>query len=231
MLKSELIYSQKLPSFNRFLKFFWLLNGNSLTRILQYEFLDSYEFHGRTLDFGGGEKSLYRARIKCKNYESANIDSEILPTWLLKEDSSIPVDNATYDTVLSMNTLEHIFDAKFVLLEFSRILKSEGELVMLVPFLYPIHGHPDDFFRPTPSWYQRALTELGFTSINVTALAWGPFSVGTICSGVPGPFKIFRKRWALFLDWVYAHFFSNPENLFKIQEKNALAFLIIAKKG
>jgi len=202
-MSNELKKLVETPSWSRYLKISSVLKTISLTRFLQYELIEKLKIKGKVLDFGGGNKALYRALLDCENYQSVNIDKAMLPTFLVESGDPIPCDDKVFDTVISFNTLEHIYDAKKVLEDMCRVLKSQGELFVVTPFLFPVHGHPDDFFRPTSSWYIETLSKIGFSKIEVIPLTWGPFSTGQICSGVPGPFKEIRKKIALLLDLIY----------------------------
>lgn len=193
----------RVPTFARYKRLASKLNQNSLTRALQFEVLESYPLLGEVLDFGGGESSQYRKLLGDIDYKSVNIDPRINPTWIVQVGESIPCDAESFDTVISMNTLEHVFNAQTVLSELHRVLRPGGELVLSTPFLFPIHGHPDDFFRPTPSWYRQALKECGFRECEIVPLFWGPFSVASTCSGLPGPAKVIRKHLALLIDLLY----------------------------
>jgi SAM-dependent methyltransferase len=62
---------------------------------------------------------------------------------------SIPLRSGSVDCVLCMVVLEHMRNPRQVLLEFARVLKPEGALVMVVPFLWEEHQAPHDFFRFT----------------------------------------------------------------------------------
>ena len=48
-----------------------------------------------------------------------------------------------------MNTLEHIDNYQNFMINVSSSLKKGGRLEGCVPFLYPFHKDPDDFFRYT----------------------------------------------------------------------------------
>jgi len=226
-------FSLKLPTYERYRYLKKKICALSLTRALQYEVLESYNMQGRVLDFGGGEKASYRSKIKCSSYDSINIDSNIEPTWIVNVGDVLPRTLSAYDTVLSLNTLEHVFDAEFTINELSRILKPGGELLLSVPFLYPIHGHPDDFFRPTPSWFRFACKKAGFSKVEVIPLSWGPFTTGIICSGLPGPFKKIRKYTALLLDLLYFKLREKRHSSITLNEqmvKYASAFFVRAIK-
>lgn len=62
---------------------------------------------------------------------------------------SIPLCDASVDCILCMVVLEHTRNPQQVLLEFARVLKPGGELIMVVPFLWEQHQIPHDYFRFT----------------------------------------------------------------------------------
>lgn len=196
------------PTIKRYFSLFWKNNEDiSLLRILQYEELKILKLKSPLLDFGGGEKAKYKKTILDRfhqlDYESANIDPNISPTYIIKEDGSIPVKDCTYYNVLSLNTFEHIYNNESALKEAYRILKFSGILVIMVPYLVRVHGHPDDFNRHTSSWWLKKLSEIGFQEITIHNHVWGPFSTGAFVSGLPGPFKRIRLHFSLLMDLVF----------------------------
>lgn len=195
---------EPLPSLDRYKNLFLNDKNLSVLRTLQYELLARTPLKGKVLDFGGGKKAAYHHLINCESYDSVNIDPAMEPTWLTKVGEKLPSPPAQYDTVLSMNTLEHIFDARFVVEEIYGALAPGGTFISAVPFLFPVHAHPDDFFRPTVSWWNQALSSAGFKKISVTPLIWGPFSTGLTCSAMVGPLKRLRLHAALLMDLLYA---------------------------
>ncbi len=221
------------PTRERFFKFSSLIGKRSLTRALQYEILFDLQLQGRVLDFGGGNKALYRADLKCTHYDSVNIDPKIDPTWVIGVGDALPAEATGYDTTLAINTLEHIFEARDVINQLSRALKPGGLLLATTPFLYPIHAHPDDYFRPTPSWYRAALTKAGFKDIEVVPLAWGAATTALCCAGARGPFKHFRWQMAMLSDlfaFIIRDKAKKADDLEAYLERYATGFFVRATK-
>jgi SAM-dependent methyltransferase len=57
------------------------------------------------------------------------------------------VESNSVDLVLAFNVLEHIRHPDRAIAEFERILKPGGFIWVDVPFMYPFHGDPDDYYR------------------------------------------------------------------------------------
>ena len=194
------------PTLTRYRALFFR-GGLSVLRSLMYERMTRCGLTGTVLDFGGGARAQYvnemprwAAPGQTSEYRSANIDPAIQPTYLLQARQPLPLDAGSFDAVLSLSTLEHVYKLDETLAELSRILQPRGRLVLLVPFMFRVHGHPDDYRRGTPSFWCRKLAQAGFDNVVVEALAWGPFSTGQAVSGLPGPFKSARRHAGLLLD-------------------------------
>jgi SAM-dependent methyltransferase len=203
------IFNFQDPTFKRYFNNFKFFSNLSVFRVLTNEKMESIILNGRVLDYGGGENCNYSEllkkwkRLPQVKFESINIDSKKNPTYLVKPEENLNIANECFDMVLSFNTFEHIYDLSSVFQEIYRLLKSNGSFVFVVPFIFRVHGHPDDFIRGTPSYWNKLLENSGFVNINIESLNWGPFSTGHAVSGIPGPFKKIRKYIALFLDIVY----------------------------
>lgn len=200
----------RTPSFARYRRLFLRSKGKSILRCLEYERLAQLGLTGRVLDFGGGGKSNYSDEIMSwgdpdqgYTYESANIDPKIEPTYLISQGGKVPVEADRYDAVISMNTFEHVDDLPGVFAEISRVLKPAGRLMFIVPFIFRVHGHPDDYLRGTPSFWDKFLKAHNFEEIEIEAMNWGPFSTALTVSGSPGPFKMLRRNLALLMDVLY----------------------------
>ena len=183
--QNSLRHISLLPiSYVRFRYFVAKIHTLSLTRALQYEVLENYPLVGDVLDFGGGGKSRYRNLLQCSTYNSVNIDPNIDPTWLIKTDERVPCDNSSFDTVISLNTLEHIFDAQSILADLYRVLRPGGGTGIVDSF--PVSGTRTSrrFF---PAYVQ--LVSTGAGGLRFSRDRYHPFILGTIlhCFSMFGP--------------------------------------------
>ena len=60
---------------------------------------------------------------------------------------NLPIKTHSVDTVLLLDVLEHLPDTNKALSEINQALKKNGKLIIQVPFLYPLHDEPRDYFR------------------------------------------------------------------------------------
>jgi SAM-dependent methyltransferase len=202
--------SAQRPTLRRFRRVWSAMRTISLLRALEYERLEQINLRGRVLDFGGGSKINYSGKLKLWTkpgeqilYESANIDPKTEPTYLIEENGSIPAKSDLYDAVIALNTFEHVYDPRPSFKEIYRVLKVNGSFSIIVPFIFRVHGHPDDYFRGTPSFWSRFFGEHGFGDLQIEALTWGPFSTAFWISGQVGPLKRLRMAAAMLLDVAY----------------------------
>lgn len=153
----------------------------SYLRALEHELIPTLELKGRMLDFGGGRKAGYVPLLNFNGpSDSLNIDMRIEPTILHDANTPFPIADATYDTIISFNTLEHVRRDEFALGELVRILKPGGTIHIVVPFLYRVHGSPSDYHRHTAFWWEAALDLLGIPPEHsrIEPMMWGRLTSG-----------------------------------------------------
>jgi SAM-dependent methyltransferase len=103
---------------------------------------------GTTLDVGCGrrpyEKTFFAGAQKYigMDYLSDRSQPDVIGSAL-----EIPFPNASFDTVVSTEVLEHVTDPLRAMKEMQRVLKPGGFLVLSTPMYWPRHEAPYDFFR------------------------------------------------------------------------------------
>ena len=221
-----------LPSWTRYRRLMRFHRpGSFILRALQYEALSLVGDLGDTLDVGGGRKCDYYDLLSCKSYSSINIDGGLEPTWVVPVGTKFPVSTGAFDSVLSMNTFEHVCNPEYLLREIVRSLRNGGRFVASTPFIYMIHAHPDDYFRPTLSWWREKLVENGFAKIEIIPLTWGPNSSAHCAVGVNGFGKRLKLSMAIYNDIIYSKVRSkNPEKLLDTLSLFPAGYFITATK-
>jgi SAM-dependent methyltransferase len=80
------------------------------------------------------------------------------------------LDANSYDTMLSTQVIEHIYDTKKYIAECYRILKKDGIGIFTIPFLWQCHAEPFDYFRFTKYAIERQFREQGFEILELRPL-------------------------------------------------------------
>lgn len=74
-------------------------------------------------------------------------------TGLRADLAALPFRSGSLDGILCEMTLEHVREARLAVDEMRRVLRPGGELFLVVPFLWPFHASPHDYWR----WTERGL--------------------------------------------------------------------------
>jgi SAM-dependent methyltransferase len=155
--------------------------GSSLLRILEYESLRGIPLTGTTLDIGGGRRSGYYHLFSVHGeIQAVNLDPGMDPTYIADLNAGIPAASDSYANVISLNTLEHVWQDVFLLQETFRVLKPGGQVILIVPFIYRVHGSAScgDYHRRTLHFWTRMLEEIGFARdwVQIELLTFGPLA-------------------------------------------------------
>lgn len=86
---------------------------------------------------------------------------------------AFPLPSSNYDTALSTDVLEHIWNHRTYFSEIARILKPGGHLILGTPFLYWVHEAPIDYFRWTPFALRKACEEYNLYVISIQPFGGG----------------------------------------------------------
>lgn len=121
-------------------------------------------FTGRVLDVGG-KKVRKRGEFRpdaapATSWEYLNLDAASEPD-ILAPAEAIPVPDGHFQSIMLSEVLEHLPEPKRVLAELRRVLSPGGRVVATMPFLFPVHGDPDDYQRWTPSRLRLEFAEAG----------------------------------------------------------------------
>lgn len=123
-------------------------------------------FRGRLLNAGCGDRTyeyVYQTKITSQVrldwpktlHDRSKVD-------VFGDVSRLPFGEHSFDVILCTEVLEHVRDPMATLLEFFRVLRPGGSLVVSVPFLYQIHEQPYDFYRYTYFGLRHLFLQSGF---------------------------------------------------------------------
>ena len=165
---------------NDFLLFIKLLLQNySLLRIFQIIEINKLNLVGRTIEFGASREnsknfSYYIKEKKLLNFSNIFTDknSNIFYADLTKK---LKISSNKYQNILIFNVLEHLQSHIITFSELRRILKKNGLMIGSTPFLYQVHGAPNDYFRFTRDYFDNIFKKSNFKKIQIVSLGCGPF--------------------------------------------------------
>jgi SAM-dependent methyltransferase len=75
--------------------------------------------------------------------------------------------NNEYDMIICLNVLEHIYEFEKAVQNMYNALRDSGDIIVIVPFLYPLHDEPIDFFR-----YTEHSLRIIFKNFNTLSITW-----------------------------------------------------------
>ncbi len=199
-------------------------------RKLLYKELGRHTFHGTVLDIGGSRLSAYHERFGgVFKVEVVNIDPACNPDYTFSLEEAFPLGTGTYNAVLGINVLEHLYTYENVVQEVFRILRPDGRVLFAVPFLMFVHPSPNDYFRYTAQALERILREVGFVDIEVVPVGRGPGAVfvqtvGGLKGGVM--LRTVVAPCMYIFDWLFG--FLLPQGV--LRERFPLGYVVKAKK-
>lgn len=127
--------------------------------------------HKAVLDIGSGN-ARYLDLIHSSNtlytidYPATNQKYQSVPE-IFSDARCLPVANSKVDVVLLFEVLEHVSEPEKVVREVRRVLCPDGEFYLSVPFIYPIHDAPSDYWRFTIYGITEILENNGFETIKL----------------------------------------------------------------
>lgn len=132
---------------------------------------------GRMLDVGCGERpyaSLFPGIVRYFGVEHlaavVNVDQRLAKSVghvahlvdAFADGSALPFRDASFDSILATEVLEHVPDTDLVVREMARVLRDDGKVLVTVPFVGELHQTPYDFRRFTRFGIARVLEDAGF---------------------------------------------------------------------
>jgi SAM-dependent methyltransferase len=115
---------------------------------------------GRALDIGAG--ALYFADEFRPHFASyTTLDYEVRsPRLQLRGDGQrLPFASSAFDTVISIDVLEHVPHPWEMWAEMSRVLAPGGTIIIVTPFFFWAHEEPYDFYRISKYGLQQLCAE------------------------------------------------------------------------
>lgn len=164
-IKNLIIKNQFEPSFiGVFLNPFFIARRGLLKSIKEL----GSEITGRTLDVGCGTKP-YEKYFNFSEYVGLEIETtlnrELKKADYFYDGKKFPFGNAEFDSIVTNQVLEHVFNPDEFLSEINRVLKINGKLLLTVPFVWDEHEQPYDYARYSSFGLKSLLEKHGFEII------------------------------------------------------------------
>ena len=159
---------------------------------------------GRTLDLGAGSAK-YRELFKAHASSYETFDADPRPGIDTVGDiHALPYADATFDTVVSTQVLEHVTEPWRAAEETARILKPGGKCIFTMPFLIQYHAHPDDYYRYTIQGGTHLCTRVGLEIVETRA-------IGGFCTvlaemirfSIASPYHKPGKVRRILIEWIH----------------------------
>ena len=161
--------------------FFGYKGGKTICRASLNMKAESLDLSGLILDLGaGGERQYsYYELVRFKEDSqviAVDINKDNHPQVVADLGKGLPFKSSSANYILMFNLLEHMYDFRGLCSEALRVLQSGGILYIFVPFLFPLHADPCDYFRYTGYAVHCLLKESGFSKVEVENLGLGPLT-------------------------------------------------------
>lgn len=130
---------------------------------------------GKVLSIGSGNDSdsqgnYYRNYFKkATSYTTSEVSGDFLCDLTLDVRSMPEIESEYYDCIYCSGVLEHVDNYQTAFNEITRILKTNGILLLGLPFHQHIHMKPNDFWRFTEYGVKYLLKD-SFTIIDIIAI-------------------------------------------------------------
>ncbi len=125
---------------------------------------------GKTLDVGCGTKP-YQKLFNHSTYVGlefeTGIDSEKKVADYYYDGKTFPFKESEFDSVVTNQVLEHVFNPDEFLSEINRVLKPNGKLLLTVPFVWDEHEQPYDYARYSSFGLKALLEKNGFEVLDL----------------------------------------------------------------
>ncbi len=82
----------------------------------------------------------------------------------------LPFKNETFDAIISIVVFEHLKNPFKAMRELSKVLKKDGTMLVVFPFVWELHQEPYDFFRFSEYGFKELATQAGLTVVKLKKL-------------------------------------------------------------
>lgn len=152
---------------------------------------------GRLLDLGCGRVPLFAAyrrhvgEIICVDW-GRSLHGCLHLDCSADLSAELPFGDSRFDTVILSDVLEHVPRPLLLWREIARVLAPGGRVLVSVPFYYPLHERPRDYYRYTEHGLRWLAEQSGMTVISIEPLGGAPEVAADVISK-----SMLRMPWPL----------------------------------
>lgn len=147
----------------------WLISPVCYTGLSAQRFLKRFKKDALMLNVGAGVHRPHPDIVNTDIFYYKGID-------LVANAEELPLPTGSVDAVVCESLLEHVPNPKKIVSDMFRVLKPGGQMYIVIPFVYPFHACPNDFYRWSVTGLRTLLDEGDIEMIGTRA---GPFSALT----------------------------------------------------
>lgn len=169
---------------------------------------------GDVLDIGCGKKPYERLFSGVTSYIGLEIcdaknrtDKKI---DILYDGRRFPFENNTFDSIVTFEVFEHVFNPDEFLKEVNRVLKINGVLLMSASFIWDEHEQPYDYARYSSFGLKSLLSKYGFEVIEHRKTVQGLRIIFQLINVYI--YKIIAVK-NIYLDLLFTIIFTSPFNI------------------
>ncbi|MCL2289913.1 MAG: methyltransferase domain-containing protein [Bacteroidetes bacterium] len=191
---------------------------------------------GDLLDLGCGKAPLYGMysqftdSICCADWENSLHGTSYLDVSC-NLNEPLPFANASFDTIILSDVLEHIVEPKQLFAEMFRILRPNGKILLNVPFFYWVHEAPHDYYRYTQFALRKFAEDTNFNIIELSARGGIAVCFADVvgkCAALTVPF--IGKGFAKILQKTTYYFFRHSSKTNNLNTAFPLVYMMILQK-
>lgn len=160
------------------------------------------KLEGDVLVIGAG-KEPYKSLCKsAKSITLTDISQEGADIDLIADVHDLPFKNDAFDVVIAIEVFEHLIDPRQASSEINRVLRKDGIVLVSIPFMFRIHGDPNDYQRFTKSGLVQLFNK--YADVLIQEFGNRTHVMLDIFSTIGKPFVIFRILNHLFCNSLFS---------------------------
>ncbi|MBL8297677.1 MAG: class I SAM-dependent methyltransferase [Rhodanobacteraceae bacterium] len=142
---------------------------------------------GSVVDIGCADSALHERLDASVGYIGLDYPGTATALYRTRPDvfgdaQQLPFQDASFDCLVVLDVLEHLPRPQASLIEAARVLRPGGKVLLHVPFAYPLHDRPYDFWRMTGHGLEALARGAALEVETIVARGHAIESAGMLCN-------------------------------------------------